>query len=49
MPEAQTISTGSTHIIRRLTSRDQRLATFHYYEILLNVFVVVLLVSNLVG
>jgi hypothetical protein len=39
----------STHIIRRLTSRDQRLANFHYYEILLNVFVVVLLVSNLVG
>jgi uncharacterized integral membrane protein (TIGR00697 family) len=48
MPEAQALDTGSTHIIKRL-SRDQRLANFHYYEILLNVFVVVLLVSNLVG
>jgi uncharacterized integral membrane protein (TIGR00697 family) len=44
-----TASQPKTHIIRRLTSRDQRLANFHYYEILLNVFVVVLLVSNLVG
>src|SRR6185369_13562713 len=48
MPEAQTLTTGSTHIIKRL-SRDQRLASFQYYEILLNIFVVVLLVSNLVG
>jgi hypothetical protein len=44
-----TASQPKPHIIRRLTSRDQRLANFHYYEILLNVFVVVLLVSNLVG
>lgn len=35
--------------IRRLTARDSRLANFHYYEILVNVFVVVLLISNLVG
>lgn len=48
MPESQTLTPQSTHIIRRL-ARDQRLAGFHYYEILLNVFVVVLLVSNLVG
>ena len=44
MPEAQTLTTGSTHIIKRL-SRDQRLANFQYYEILLNIFVVVLIVS----
>ena len=35
--------------IRTLTARDTRLANFHYYEILVNVFVVVLLISNLVG
>jgi queuosine precursor transporter len=33
----------------RLTARDVRLANFHHYEILVNVFVVVLLISNLVG
>ncbi len=45
---ATTASQTTSHIIKRL-ARDQRLAGFHYYEILLNVFVVVLLVSNLVG
>lgn len=35
--------------IRSLTARDTRLANFRYYEILVNVFVVVLLISNLVG
>jgi hypothetical protein len=35
--------------VRRLAARDSRLANFHYYEILVNVFVVVLLISNLVG
>lgn len=35
--------------VKRLTARDSRLANFHYYEILVNIFVVVLLISNLVG
>ena len=35
--------------IRNLTARDTRLANFRYYEILVNIFVVVLLISNLVG
>jgi hypothetical protein len=35
--------------VRRLAARDSRLANFHYYEILVNVFVDVLLISNLVG
>jgi uncharacterized integral membrane protein (TIGR00697 family) len=48
MPETKTLPNESAHIIKRL-ARDQRLAGFQYYEILLNVFVVVLLVSNLVG
>jgi hypothetical protein len=33
----------------KVTSRDVRLANFKYFEILVNVFVVVLLISNLVG
>ena len=36
-------------MIRKLTARDQRLANFRYYDLLVNVFVVTLLVSNLVG
>jgi queuosine precursor transporter len=33
----------------RVTSKDVRLANFRYYEIFVNIFVVVLLISNLVG
>jgi queuosine precursor transporter len=36
-------------MIRKLTARDQRLANFRYYDLLVNIFVVTLLVSNLVG
>jgi uncharacterized integral membrane protein (TIGR00697 family) len=36
-------------IIRRLTARDARLSSFRYYDLLVHVFVVVLLISNLVG
>jgi queuosine precursor transporter len=35
--------------IRKLTSRDTRLAAFKYYDLLVHVFVVILLISNLVG
>lgn len=35
--------------IRKLTSRDARLSNFRYYDLLVHVFVVVLLISNLVG
>jgi uncharacterized integral membrane protein (TIGR00697 family) len=35
--------------IRKLTSRDTRLAAFKYYDLLVHIFVVVLLISNLVG
>jgi queuosine precursor transporter len=36
-------------LINKLTARDRRLGSFRYYEILVNIFVVVLLISNLVG
>jgi uncharacterized integral membrane protein (TIGR00697 family) len=36
-------------MIRRLTARDARLSSFRYYDLLVHVFVVVLLISNLVG
>lgn len=36
-------------MIRRLGSRDARLSSFRYYDLLVHVFVVVLLISNLVG
>jgi len=36
-------------MIRKLTARDQRLANFRYYDLLVHVFVVTLLVSNLVA
>lgn len=42
-------STLTGRLASRLTARDVRLANFRYYEILVNVFVVVLLISNLVG
>ena len=36
-------------MIRRLTSRDARLTSFRYYDLLVHIFVVILLISNLVG
>jgi queuosine precursor transporter len=36
-------------MIRQLTARDTRLSGFHYYDLLVVVFVVILLISNLVG
>ncbi len=36
-------------IVRRLTARDARLSSFRFYDLLVNAFVVILLVSNLVG
>ncbi|MEP6603829.1 MAG: queuosine precursor transporter [Spartobacteria bacterium] len=36
-------------MIRRLTSRDTRLSSFRYYDLLVHIFVVILLISNLVG
>lgn len=36
-------------MIRRLTARDARLSAFRFYDLLVHVFVVILLISNLVG
>jgi queuosine precursor transporter len=36
-------------IIRRLTARDARLSSFRFYDLLVHIFVVILLISNLVG
>src|ERR1700759_1255555 len=36
-------------MIRRLAARDARLSSFRYYDLLVHIFVVILLVSNLVG
>ena len=36
-------------VIRRLTARDTRLSNFRYYDLLVHVFVVILIISNLVG
>jgi uncharacterized integral membrane protein (TIGR00697 family) len=36
-------------LVRKLTARDARLSSFRFYDLLVHVFVVVLLVSNLVG
>ena len=38
-----------TNILRRLTARDARLDGFRFYNLLVYIFVVILLVSNLVG
>ena len=35
--------------ISRITAKDQRLAAFRHYEVLVHIYVVVLLISNLVG
>jgi uncharacterized integral membrane protein (TIGR00697 family) len=40
---------ASRFMIRRLTARDTRLSSFRYYDLLVHVFVVILLISNLVG
>src|SRR2546421_988477 len=39
----------SATMIRRLTARDARLSSFRFYDLLVHVFVVILLISNLVG
>src|SRR5256885_15455948 len=39
----------ATTMIRRLTARDARLSSFRFYDLLVHVFVVILLISNLVG
>ncbi len=36
-------------LVRRLTARDTRLSQFRYYDLLVHIFVVILLISNLVG
>ena len=36
-------------MIRRLIARDTRLSSFRYYDLLVHIFVVILLISNLVG
>ena len=36
-------------LISRISARDRRLSNFHYYDILVHVFVVVLLISNIVA
>lgn len=39
----------SDTLIRRLAGRDARLSAFRFYDLLVHVFVVILLISNLVG
>jgi uncharacterized integral membrane protein (TIGR00697 family) len=36
-------------VIQKLTARDARLSSFRYYDLLVHIFVVILLISNLVG
>src|ERR1700694_1906356 len=36
-------------MIRRLIARDTRLSGFRFYDLLVHIFVVILLISNLVG
>ena len=36
-------------LLQKITARDQRLAAFRHYDLLVHVYVVVLLISNLVG
>ena len=36
-------------MIKRLTARDARLSGFRFYDLFVHAFVVVLLISNLVG
>jgi uncharacterized integral membrane protein (TIGR00697 family) len=39
----------ASSVIKRLSARDARLSTFRIYDLLVTIFVVILLVSNLVG
>lgn len=39
----------SAEVIRRSTARNTRLSTCRYYDLLVQVFVVILVISNLVG
>src|SRR3979490_647997 len=39
----------ASSIIKRLTARDSRLSSFRLYDLLVHIFVVILLISNLVG
>src|ERR1700686_1607258 len=39
----------SNIILKRLTARDARLSSFRLYDLLVHIFVVILLISNLVG
>jgi uncharacterized integral membrane protein (TIGR00697 family) len=36
-------------VLKRLTARDARLSNFRFYDLLVHIFVVILLISNLVG
>src|ERR1700719_4409906 len=36
-------------VLRRLTARDARLSSYRFYDLLVHIFVVILLFSNLVG
>jgi len=47
--QLDTLSNMVHAAIRRLTARDQRLSGYRYYDLLVHIFVVVLLISNLVG
>lgn len=40
---------NASDAVRKLTSRDARLSSFKYYDLLVHVFVVILLISNLVA
>ncbi len=42
-------STRTVRVARQLTARDTRLSSYRFYDLLVHVFVVVLLISNLVG
>src|ERR1700731_174761 len=39
----------ASSVIKRLTARDARLSSFRLYDLLVHIFVVILLISNLVG
>ncbi|HEX8679635.1 MAG TPA: queuosine precursor transporter, partial [Chthoniobacterales bacterium] len=48
-PVSPTVRRVANNMIKRLTSRDARLSSFRYYDLLVHAFVVILLISNLVG
>jgi uncharacterized integral membrane protein (TIGR00697 family) len=39
----------ASSVLKRLTARDTRLSNFRFYDLLVHIFVVILLISNLVG